>query len=50
MTKTYVFTIKGVGKGETLQEAWEACKDALHIDDLEADEVEHELIEEDEEE
>jgi len=45
--KTYEFTIKAVGRGNTLEEAWEDVHNSEHINGLEAADAEPVLIEED---
>ena len=49
MEKVFEFTIKGIGKGETVEEAWEDCSLHMELDKLDASNVEHELIDEEDE-
>ena len=50
MTKVFAFTIKGIGKGKTPEEAFEDFQDSVKLDDLDVGDVECEfLFEEDEE-
>lgn len=45
--KTYEFTIKGIGKGKNLQEAWRDYLDAARPEELDPEQIESVLIEND---
>ena len=37
--KTYEFVIKGIGKGETVEEAWDNCVEGLELEHCSAEDV-----------
>lgn len=40
------FTIQGVGWGETIEEAWEACKEGMNLDKMSDDDAHPSIIDE----
>jgi len=50
MTDTYEFSVQGIGRGNSIEEAWNDCKEALNLDKMTAFDACPALIESDNDE